>query len=49
MKFKTYPDDPYYKPYFDGKRRLFEVQVPLRVSHSLWQQHMSSRVQLQDF
>lgn len=27
LKFKTYPDDPYYQSYFEGKKRLFEIQV----------------------
>jgi hypothetical protein len=27
VKLKTYPDDPYYASYFEGKKRLFEVQV----------------------
>ncbi|KNC79583.1 hypothetical protein SARC_08031, partial [Sphaeroforma arctica JP610] len=26
-KFKPQPEDPYYKPYFEGKKRNFEIQV----------------------
>lgn len=48
MKFKTYPDDPYYKPYFDGKRRLFEIQVSLSaVIVFVRVTYMSPRVELQ--
>lgn len=31
LKLKTTPEDPYYAPYFEGRRRMFELQVQGRI------------------
>eukprot|EP01134_Creolimax_fragrantissima_P008600 CFRG8600T1 len=34
IKFKPEPEDPYYKPYFDNRKRNFEIQVQGRFKRS---------------